>query len=406
MDFIRFLKHLIDLRIEQRMDIDSLERLRRKRLDRLLCSASKTDHYGLLLREMAFEDLPLTKKESIRSSPASFLADPSGPCEVLRTSGSTGEPLSVHLDGGGIAYRIALRRAVESECGLSPFDKFLEITVREMEGANPLSRLGLFRRQSLSIDESEERNFSLLRKSGADVIGLYPSAVILMAKMNDLSGRPLRLKSAFCAAESLPMDWRAAIEDSFSCPIFDQYGLTETGYVAYECPEEHRMHVLGGSHIVEIVDGKGKPKKSGKGDIVITPLCSHAMPLLRYRTGDRARWGRGCSCGRTTPTLESLEGKHVELVTLPSGRKISPERFYGMHKVPGFLSYQIIQEESGRFLMRFVPSREFGPESERAVTDRIRKACLGEDIRMEFEQVDRIGRGRTGKARAFISRVA
>jgi phenylacetate-CoA ligase len=71
--------------------------------------------------------------------------------------------------------------------------------------------------------------------------------------------------------------------------VFDHYGLTETGPVAYQRPgEPELLHVLEESYYAEIVDSVTGAVVSPDqpGELVLTTLGRTASPLLRYRTGD------------------------------------------------------------------------------------------------------------------------
>ena len=125
-----------------------------------------------------------------------------------------------------------------------------------------------------------------------------------MAIYNQESSNPMKLKSVFSTSEMLSQVRRKYIEDSFSCTLFNQYRNAEFGPVAWECPEEHNMHVNSGSCILEIVDEKGNPKNSGVGNIVLTSLCNHAMPFIRYKIGDQG----SCIAGGGYPATGNSKG--------------------------------------------------------------------------------------------------
>jgi len=100
---------------------------------------------------------------------------------------------------------------------------------------------------------------------------------------------------------------RRRISDSWGgARVFDHHGMTETGPVTYECPEQPGvLHVLESSYLAEVIEpASGKPVGSGEtGELVLTTLNRVGMPLLRYRTGDLVRVRvandeRTCVCGR------------------------------------------------------------------------------------------------------------
>ncbi len=79
-----------------------------------------------------------------------------------------------------------------------------------------------------------------------------------------------------------------------------------------ECAAENGMHFVGQDHVhLELVDpDSGEPvalEPGARGELVYTPLGREATPLLRFRSGDHAEiTGRGCRCGRSSPTIRCI----------------------------------------------------------------------------------------------------
>lgn len=71
--------------------------------------------------------------------------------------------------------------------------------------------------------------------------------------------------------------------------LFDHYGLTEVGPVAFQDPVRPGiLRIIEKSYLAEVVDPRtGRPCKAGDtGELVLTTLGRTASPVLRYRTGD------------------------------------------------------------------------------------------------------------------------
>lgn len=85
--------------------------------------------------------------------------------------------------------------------------------------------------------------------------------------------------------------------------LYPHYGSREMCLGgAITCPAFHGMHVRENHFIAEIIGDDGLPVPDGQeGELVITTIGMTAMPLLRYRTGDRTRILAGsCPCGSVT----------------------------------------------------------------------------------------------------------
>lgn len=406
--YFRSLRDILDIK-RQWTDPDLLQKAQEERLGGILQAASQTRYYGRMIdcRADSLADFPVTEKDEVHKNPDSFIRDGLNKedLRLLRTSGSTGEPIKIFTDRESLLFRRWLVYIISLELGRSPFDLVARIGSRgPYQKPRFDSRLGLFRNLCLHANEDVREILSLVRSNGANIVAGYPSVVSLLAKAN--LENPIRLKSVFCGAEMLTKDYKKIIEESFSCPVFNDYGCWEFGPIAWECPEEHSLHVNSNSVVLEIVDSKGKPKNSGIGEVLLTSLQNRAMPLMRYRIGDLASWGKECPCGRSLPVLKSIEGRCDDMITLPSGRKITPMAIMVEYKgeiYRGIWAYQIIQERPDLFVVRIVPTKE-GFRYEKEMTERIKEACYGEKIDVEIEIVDKIQR-EGGKLRRVISKV-
>lgn len=405
----------MNLKLEQWKDSDSLEHIQNRKLKTILASARKTKYYKNILtssNDFVLEELPIIEKDDIRRDVDSFIS--SGfrkeSLRTIKTSGSTGTPLRILMDWDCSSYRKALLFFVSTERGRSPFD-IMALMVSHGEYHKPImsSTAGLYRNLSLHTSADEAESLSAIRSRGANILSAYPSTVEMMARINGRDKAPMKLKHIACGGEILTPGCRKDIQESFSCPVFNIYNAWEFGSVAWECPEEHSLHVNSGSCILEIVDSKGKPKKSGVGEVVITGLQNKAMPLLRYRIGDLASWGKECPCGRGLPVLKTLVGRSDDLIILPSG-KARPAFSMNISIIDGIISgtwmHQLVQEREDLFVFRFVPCGKGVDEgSKKEIREKIAGACFGEKINVEFEEVSSISKGKTGKIQRVVSKV-
>ena len=82
---------------------------------------------------------------------------------------------------------------------------------------------------------------------------------------------------------------REEIERAFGCPVLNRYGSREVANVAAERVPGRGLEIFTYTHLLEVVDADGRPCGPGEeGDILVTCLANYAMPIIRYRIGDRA----------------------------------------------------------------------------------------------------------------------
>ena len=131
----------------------------------------------------------------------------------------------------------------------------------------------------------------------------------------------IKLKAGIFGAEPWTEEMRHEIEKSLGIKAYDIYGLTETSGpgVAFECEEQHGMHINEDHFIAEIIDpDTGEPLPEGsKGELVFTSITKEAFPLLRYRTRDICILSREkCSCGRTLVKMTKPMGRSDDMLII------------------------------------------------------------------------------------------
>jgi phenylacetate-CoA ligase len=98
--------------------------------------------------------------------------------------------------------------------------------------------------------------------------------------------------------------------------------------VAGECEYREGMHLNEDHFLPEIIDPvTGQNLRPGEiGELVITTLAKEAVPLIRFRTGDRCSISyEPCPCGRTFARLSRILGRTDEVVIV-KGVNIFPQR--------------------------------------------------------------------------------
>jgi phenylacetate-CoA ligase len=122
---------------------------------------------------------------------------------------------------------------------------------------------------------------------------------------------------------SLPAT-KARIEGAWGAKCYDHVGATEVGAWGFECQAQAGVHLNEGEFICEVIDpATGKP--ADEGELVITNLGRVGMPVIRYRTGDRAKLQTTpCECGRTFWRLEGGVIGRIDDVLIIRGVNVYP----------------------------------------------------------------------------------
>ncbi len=123
--------------------------------------------------------------------------------------------------------------------------------------------------------------------------------------------RQLPLRVGVFGAEPWSDSMRRRIESAGGIKAYDIYGLSEiTGPgVGAECRCQTGLHIFEDHFYPEIIDPDSElpVPEDAEGELVLTTLSKHAMPMLRYRTRDISAFLPGeCACGRTLRRIKRI----------------------------------------------------------------------------------------------------
>ncbi len=363
------------------------------------------------------ENWPILEKEPVRSNPQSFVADDCSPSRMLRdhTSGTTGTSLDIWFTRRTVRAWYALH---EVRCrmwyGVDRRDRWAilggQLVTAAAQTAPPFWVWNAALKQLyMSAYHLAPRNIpayvGALWRYKVRYVLAYPSALYAIAR--EALERHLTLPSiavAITNAEPLLAHQRRAIEDAFSCPVRETYGMSEIAAAASEC-EHGAMHVWPEAGWIE-VHHEGAPAPIGcTGELVATGLFNADMPLIRYRVGDRGALGSAdarCSCGRHMPVLGAIEGRTDDVLLGIDGREIGRMDPVFKSALP-IREAQIIQEQLSRIRVRYVPAANYDAHAGASLVDRIRER-LG-PVEVILEECVSLPRSSNGKFRAVVCAV-
>lgn len=234
----------------------------------------------------------------------------------------------------------------------------------------------------------------------AVVYGL-PSALLEIAHAAENGAPPVRTSRIFTSGELLTARARQVIAAAFHASLYNVYGTSETKEIAWECAAGSR-HVSSDVVHVEILNERDALVPDGiEGEIVVTVLVNRAMPLVRYRTGDRgALLSSVCACGRTTPLLGVVSGRTADTLEFLDGTRRSPYQLtMALERIMGLTQYQIEQVERDLLRVSAVPDARADLAALRSSIVEALRSELPSDVRISVALVDRVERGPRAKVR-------
>ena len=168
------------------------------------------------------------------------------------------------------------------------------------------------------------RQIEIMKDFGTTVLIVTPSYGLYLAEVAEEEGlkrEDLKLKSIGFGAEMWTEEMRQELQKRFNAPAYNIYGLTEImgPGVALECPDQDGLHIMEDHFYPEIIDSETMEvlEDGEKGELVITTLTRHGMPIIRFRTKDVTSLRRGkCACSRTHVKMERITGRTDDMLKI------------------------------------------------------------------------------------------
>jgi len=363
--------------------------------------------------------LPMLTKEDVRNNFEDLKARNIKEIVLQRTSGSSGVPIKFHLDARSAGMESAFVWRHWNWAGYKFRDRSVLIRGQWKfpEGCLWYQDTGgknLIMSSRQLIPENIEKYIQKIRDFDPSVIRAFPSTAYVLAQyMREKGVTDIRPKCIITSSETLFTDHRALIEEQFGCDVYDWYGLAERVAAIGQCSEGN-YHINSEYGIVEIMKDGRHASEGERGEIVATGLNNYAMPLIRYGTQDIAvPSNRRCPCGRGLPLIGSIEGRVQDIVVTPTGRYIYPVFIpylfyldpdnYSGSSIRGIREYQVVQEAIDRIVIRIAKEPGYTIEDFDYIRENFRKFVEG--VHIEFEFVEKVIRGETGKRRLVISKL-
>ena len=365
------------------------------------------------------EHWPVLKKDALRATPEAFVAEDCSSRRMLPfyTSGSSGKPLKLWISRTDDRFWYALFEARWRRWyGLSRSNRWAIVAGQLV---TPISQrqppywvwnrgLNQLYMSSLHIGERTAKDYlNAMQVYEIQYLYCQSAAGALIARFGleqDLDPPPL--KAVITSAEPLFPHQREAISQFFQCPVRATYGMAERVLGASEC-EAASMHAWPDAGILEVIDDDGDERvpEGHAGRFICTGLVNLNMPLIRYEVGDRGSVmpeTTRCSCNRTLPVIDSIDGRLDDVIVTPDGRRVgrlSPA-FKGAIAIH---EAQVIQESEQLLRVLVVPAQGYSVKDAEAITSNLRDR-VG-NMQIEIDEVSRIARSATGKFRGVINNV-
>jgi phenylacetate-CoA ligase len=239
------------------------------------------------------------------------------------------------------------------------------------------------------------------------LIVAYAQAAYELARYVERSGLCLVPQPAIVtSAGTLYPFMRETIARVFGGQVYNLYGSREVSDIACEAPGVDGLWVPPWGNWVEIVDDYGNPLPAGEeGNIVVTCLTNYAMPLLRYRIGDRGALLPGSAGdGAGHQVLRHVSGRNVDVFRTRDQTMIDGEYFtHLMYFRPWVERFQVVQKSHEELVFRVVRVNGEPPAADLAEITAKSRLVMGPACQVRFEFLRDLPAHPSGKFRYTIS---
>jgi phenylacetate-CoA ligase len=229
-----------------------------------------------------------------------------------QTSGSSGQPpfrsFDTARDWAWLTDRFALGLYA---LGVRPGDQVAVafgygLFLGFWAGHYGLQRLGATPISTGSYDS--EKRIQLLAQGGVQAFLCTPTYALRLAHVARELGMDLAadtdVRLVITSGEGRPPATRRAIEAAWGAHCGEVAGMTEAGFIMFECgPGSKGLHIIESDFVEEVLDAETRePVGYGEQGVrVLTSLGREGIPMLRYWTNDLVvrRPAGECGCGRT-----------------------------------------------------------------------------------------------------------
>jgi phenylacetate-CoA ligase len=348
-------RYLFDIDRLDRITEDSLRRYQDKQIRRLVRFADTVPLYHEKFKQaginpstiMGIDDLSklpyVTKEDFKRHYPDGIISKKVHKKSLIEvsTSGTSGKILPLYVDMLDIVMGLFAYMRTLHEYGLSIWQNKIAIigdfashTAESgyvTRGLQPRFSLPALSKNILWLNTNDDPKTvaSALDAFHPDFIGGYVGMIGHLALLKE-SGVGVNISPQFIGTTGTVIDpfLKSFIEKQFKTKVFEVYGATESGLIAFQC-RQGNYHLMSDLVYTEFFRD-GQPLKSGDaGEMIITKLYGNGTPIIRYNAINDivAPLETTCSCGKAGALIKKVYGRNDLALYLPDGTVMLPSSF-------------------------------------------------------------------------------
>ncbi|UJP05250.1 MAG: hypothetical protein LZF61_10540 [Nitrosomonas sp.] len=249
-----------------------------------------------------------------------------------------------------------------------------------------------------------------LKQFNAEVLFTHPSSGEALARFMQQQGLTLNIPLVLTSSEMLQPSGRLLMEAAYNATVIDYYGMAErVVFAAGLAVGAYFFNPLYGRVELNPIEDGEAPKGHRAYEIVATGFWNDAMPLVRYRSGDRAIVPDHYTASDIEDVtlglkpVVSIQGRDKEHLISPRG-EVLVGLTHAAYGVKGLVRMQVIQEVRDAIDVKVVIDPRIGNIDEAQLLHNLR-GFVPEDMQIVINKVDDIERLPSGKTPFVIRRL-
>lgn len=187
--------------------------------------------------------------------------------------------------------------------------------------------------QFLDTNDKPEKIIKEVDSFSPDFIGGYVGMLGHLALLKEKGyGNNINPSVIATIGSMLTDSLRSFLKDVFKAQVFEVYGSTESGTIAFQC-RKGSYHVMSDLVYPEFYTNKGRSKSKEPGRMIITRLYGDGTPIIRYNGVNDivSPLFDKCSCGIPGFLLDKVYGRDDLSLYFSQGRVLLPASISEIH---------------------------------------------------------------------------
>lgn len=276
---------------------------------------------------------------------------------VVESSGSTGGPREVHaLSAQDEDIVVDMMAAALSTAGIVPAD-VVALTLPIGPAGGGAKMLLALRRIGATVlrvgsSSTADKVTAIQTYRATVVVGTPAYLDTLQAELirRGTDPRTLPVRLLLVATQAMSIPWLQGVESTWGARVHEWYGnaagvFAMTGSCGSLDGERHGvMHWNPDFVFIEVRSGGRLVSSSERGELIATHLQNSTAPLIRFRTGDEARFVApgACTCGSAFPGIESGTVCRVDAMMKIRGMNVWPAVVDAKAEEAGLTRYWVL----------------------------------------------------------------